>query len=97
MVVYDNIVDDTDKKNPKVNTGVLKTVWEEQKCLIKDISNSIGQYISISGSVAKFPIDGQAIGSNPNFGKYGENLIYQWVEIPEDNAGERLLFLQHLG
>lgn len=84
MVVYDNIVDDTDKKNLKVNTEVLKTVWKEQKCLKKDISNSIGQYISISGSAAKFPIDGQAIGSNPN--KYGENLIYQWVEIPEDKS-----------
>ena len=86
MVVYDNIVDDTDKKNHKVNTEVLETVWKEQKCLIKDIYNSIGQYISISGSAANFPIVGQAIGSNPNFGKYGENLIYQWVEIPEDKS-----------
>lgn len=84
MVVYDNIV--TDKNNLKVNTDVLETVWKDQKCLIQGISSSIGQYISISDSAANFPIDGQAIGSNPSFGKYGENLIYQWVEIPKDKS-----------
>ena len=88
MVVYDNIVivDDTNKKNLKVNNEVLEPVWKDQTCLIQDLSKSINQYISISGSTAKFPIDGQAKGSNPSFGKYGENLIYQWVEIPEGKS-----------
>jgi hypothetical protein len=86
MVVYDNIVDDTDKKNLKVNTLVLNTVWENQACLKQDISKPIEQYISISAKAANFPILGQAIGSNPSFGKYGKNLIYQWVEIPADKS-----------
>jgi hypothetical protein len=86
MVVYDNIVDDADKKNLKVNTKVLNTVWKEQACLKQDISKPIEQYISISDKAANFPILGQAIGSNPSFGKYGKNLIYQWVEIPADKS-----------
>lgn len=77
MVCYDDIVDDGGQEL-SVNTSALSDAWKTAANIKpKDIKDTLANYISIGGSTPKFywPAD-------TSWGKYGENLIYQYVEIP---------------
>lgn len=77
MVVYDNIVKEeciNGKKQLSVNLDVLTSAWEDN---LKEKQDTLAQYISINKSTPTFPWKTDA-----NWGKYGDNLIYQYVEIP---------------
>jgi hypothetical protein len=74
MVVYDNIVD---AKNKSINMTVLNSAWEDN---LKPQQGTIDKYISLPNSNDTDTV--LEIKLNNKFGKYGENLIYQYAEIP---------------
>ena len=77
MVCYDDIVDDGGQEL-SVNASALSDAWKTAANIKpKDIKDTLANYISIDGSTPKFHwlVD-------TSWGKYGENLIYQYVEIP---------------
>ncbi len=78
MLIYDNIVKEDDKT---VNVDVLKQVWKHD-AILKSIplEDELGRYISINGSS---PVFKWKNGFDNKFKKYGNNLIYQSVEIPQ--------------
>ncbi len=79
MVCYDDIVDDGGQEL-SVNTSALSDEWKTAANIKpKDIKDKLANYISIDRSTPEFPwrVD-------TSWGKYGENLIYQYVEIPPE-------------
>ena len=78
MVIYDGIVKEEKDKNGKkqlsVKLDALTSAWEGN---LKEKQDTLAQYISINRSTPTFPWETDA-----NWGKYGDNLIYQYVEIP---------------
>ena len=78
MVIYDDIVKEEKDKNGKkqlsVKLDTLTSAWEDN---LKEKQDTLAQYISIDKIKPTFPWETDA-----NWGKYGDNLIYQYVEIP---------------
>jgi len=77
MLIYNDIVKEEGMKK-SVKNDVLEGIWEKNDYTKnKPIKDTLANYISIGGSTPKFPwrVD-------TSWGKYGENLIYQYVEIP---------------
>lgn len=77
MLIYNDIVKEEGKKK-SVKEEKLRSIWKKndftKEIIIED---TLANYISIGESKPKL------LGSvSDNWGKYGENLIYQYVEIP---------------
>lgn len=75
MVVYDDIVD---AKTKSINMIELNSAWEQN---LKPQQGTIDKYISLPN---RNNCTDKVFGNNLNkeYGKYGDNLIYQYVEIP---------------
>ena len=74
MVVYDNIVNE----EKSLNMDVLEKVWDDN---LRSIQGTIDKYISIEKS-NNSPDKILGINLSEGYRKYGENLIYQYVDIP---------------
>lgn len=75
MVCYDDIVDDGGQEL-SVNASALSDALETA-ANIKPKEDTLANYISIGETTPEFPWS-----VDTSWGKYGENLIYQYVEIP---------------
>jgi hypothetical protein len=78
MVICDDISKGEKRVNEVMinNVGtVVEKIWNRSRPAIQD---SLGQYISINHSNPTFPWASQQV----NWGKYGDNNIYQYVDIP---------------
>lgn len=79
MLIYNDIVKEEGKKK-SVKEDNLNGIWEENDYTNGiNIENTLANYISIGGSKPTL----LGIYSD-KWGKYGQNLIYQYVEIPHN-------------
>ena len=77
MLIYNDIVKEEGMKK-SVKNDVLEGIWEKNDYTKnKPIKDTLANYISIGETTPEFPWS-----VDTSWGKYGENLIYQYVEIP---------------
>ncbi len=79
MVIYKHgiVSEGKDSEGKKTLSVNMDVVSEECKNCLNPISETLGRYISIDNSKPNFP------WGQPSWGRYGNDNIYQYVEIPE--------------
>ena len=81
MVICDNVAKGAKQVNEnmiKSLSGTISHMWKQN--LPYSIDQTLADYISIDGSIPNFPFNPKEYG----WGKYGDNCVYQYVDIPFD-------------
>ena len=84
MVICDNVSNgakrvNNDKKMTENLKSKIQCVWDNN--LLYSIDDTISKFISIEGYTPCFPIDPDG-KEEPRWGKYGNNNLYQYIDIP---------------
>jgi hypothetical protein len=93
MVICDNVAKGAKRANKDKDMTQnlerhIKRVWDDNR--LSNIDDTISNFISIGGSKPLFPID--TFGKEePRWGKYGDNNLYQYVDIPQGKTIEDVI------
>jgi len=92
MVICDKVAKGAKRVNKDMidNLGKnLTNVWLPP-CKLKSINDSLSNFISIGGSKPLFPLN-TLENEELRWGKYGDNNIYQYTDIPDNTTIEQVI------
>ena len=83
MLICDNIAKGSKRVNPDMIKDLKKKISRFWMSNQPDINNSLSNFISIENSI---PIFRLSTNNEFSWGKYGDNNIYQYIDIPHDKT-----------